>query len=87
STNLPAIGTPAGATPEILDAIDPRLLTSDTTAEAIAGSITSWLAWQAEDTGTTRYRDEVLEKYAWPRVVEIIEGYYEEVLSAFKPAA
>ncbi len=87
STNLPAIGTPAGATPEILNAIDPRLLTSDTTAEGIAGGITSWLEWRSEEAGTTRYRDEVLEKYAWPRVVEIIEGYYEEVLSAFHPAA
>jgi len=87
STNLPAIGTPAGATPEILDAIDPRLLTSDTTAEGIAGGITSWLEWRSEEAGTTRYRDEVLEKYAWPRVVEIIEGYYKEVLSAFQPTA
>ena len=87
STNLPVIGTPAGATPEILNAIDPRLLTSDTTAEGIARGIASWLEWRSEDTGTTRYRDEVLEKYAWPRVVEVIESYYEEVLSAFKPAA
>ena len=87
STNLPAIGTPAGATPEILNAIDPRLLTSDTTAEGIAGGITSWLTWRTEEAGTTRYRDEVLEKYAWPRVVEIIEGYYEEVRRAFRPAA
>jgi glycosyltransferase involved in cell wall biosynthesis len=87
STNLPAIGTPAGATPEILDAIDPRLLTRDTTAEGIADGITSWLEWRSEEAGTTRYRDEVLEKYAWPRVVEIIEGYYEEVRGAFKPAA
>lgn len=87
STNLPAIGTPAGATPEILNAIDPRLLTSDTTAEGIAGGIASWLEWRSEEQGTTRYRDEVLEKYAWPRVVEIIEDYYKEVLGAFKPAA
>ena len=87
SANLPAIGTPAGATPEILEAIDPRLLTSDTTAEGIAAGITSWLKWRGEHEGTTRYRDEVLEKYAWPRVVEIIESYYEEVLNEFRAAA
>jgi glycosyltransferase involved in cell wall biosynthesis len=87
SANLPAIGTPAGATPEILNAIDPRLLTSDTTAEGIAAGITSWLGWRSEDEGTTRYRDEVLEKYAWPRVVELIEDYYQEVLSEFDAAA
>jgi glycosyltransferase involved in cell wall biosynthesis len=85
SANLPAIGTPAGATPEILNAIDPRLLTSDTTAEGIAAGITSWLGWRSEEEGTTRYRDEVLEKYAWPKVVELIEAYYEEVVSAFHP--
>jgi glycosyltransferase involved in cell wall biosynthesis len=87
SANLPAIGTPAGATPEILNAIDPRLLTRDTTAEGIADGIISWLGWRSEDDGRTRYRDEVLAKYAWPKVVELIEGYYEEVLGAFKPAA
>jgi glycosyltransferase involved in cell wall biosynthesis len=86
SANLPAIGTPAGATPEILNSIDPRLLTSDTTAEGIAAGITSWLGWRSEDDGTTRYRDEVMEKYAWPKVVELIEAYYEEVLGAFEPA-
>jgi glycosyltransferase involved in cell wall biosynthesis len=86
SANLPAIGTPAGATPEILNAIDPRLLTTDTTADGIAAGITSWLGWRSEEEGTTRYRDEVLEKYAWPKVVELIEGYYEEVLSTFNPA-
>ena len=87
STNLPAIGTPAGATPEILSAIDPRLLTDGTTAEEIAGGIIRWLEWRSEETGTTRYRDEVLKKYAWPRVVERRESYYEEVLSAFRPPA
>ncbi|MBD3349563.1 MAG: glycosyltransferase, partial [Candidatus Eisenbacteria bacterium] len=84
SVNLPVIGTPAGATPEILEAIDPRLLTNDASAEGIADGIMRWLEWRSEDPDPSRYRREVLEKYAWPRVVEGVEDYYGEVLSRFR---
>ncbi len=87
STNLPVIGTPAGATPEILGAIDPRLLTSDTTSEAIARCVDAWLEWRSEDAATSRYRNDVLGNYAWPLIVETIESYYEDVLSTFVPLA
>ena len=39
----PVVGTPAGATPEILEPIDPRLVTRDTTPEALAEGIVAML--------------------------------------------
>jgi glycosyltransferase involved in cell wall biosynthesis len=79
STNTPVVGTPAGATPEILGLIDQRLLSEDTSAVAIADAIVGWLSWRVEDEGSTRYRDQVLELYAWDRVVDQVEGFYAEL--------
>jgi len=83
STNLPVVGTPAGATPEILRAIDPALLTRDTSAEAIADAVTSWLGLHEQEAGDDRYRREVLAKYSWDHVANLMEAYYEEQLEAF----
>jgi glycosyltransferase involved in cell wall biosynthesis len=84
STNLPVIGTPAGATPEILAPIDARLLTDDTSTEAIARGIVAWLAWRDEDAGATRYRDAVLSRYTWESVADRVEEYYRERVEAFE---
>jgi glycosyltransferase involved in cell wall biosynthesis len=83
STNVPVIGTPAGATPEILSRIDERLLTRDTSHGAIADAVCEWLSWRREEKDTTRYRDEVLERYTWGGVTDRIESYYGERLDAF----
>jgi glycosyltransferase involved in cell wall biosynthesis len=83
STNLPVIGTPAGATPEILAPIDGRLLTDDTSVESLARGIVGWLGWRDEDAGTTRYRDEVLAKYTWESVTDRVEAYYRERVEEF----
>ena len=84
SANLPVVGTPAGATPEILRAIDPALLTRDTSAEAIADAVTSWLGGQERKSGTDRYRREVLAKYSWDHVADLMETHYENRLEAFR---
>lgn len=87
STNVPVIGTPAGATPEILGRIDERLLTRDTSPEAISEAVVAWLDWRSEERGTTRYRDEVLARYGWERVADLLEGYYAERAEAFSAGA
>jgi len=84
SANLPVVGTPAGATPEILQAIDPALLTRDTSAEAIAYAVTAWLGRREEESGTDRYRQEALAKYSWDHVSDLMEAHYEDRLEAFK---
>ncbi len=83
ASGTPVLGTPAGATPEILGPIDPRLLTRDTSAAAIADGILSWLEWRGGDSGA-RYRREAEEKYAWDRVTDEVERFYDETVRAFK---
>ncbi len=84
SVNLPVVGTPAGATPEILRAIDPALLTRDTSADAIADATIAWLARRDDESGTDRYRSEALTKYSWDHVTDLMEAYYEEQLGSFR---
>jgi glycosyltransferase involved in cell wall biosynthesis len=84
STDTPVVGTPAGATPEILNAIDQRLITEDTSAGAIARGIIGWLDWRGEKPDAGRYRDEVLKKYDWDRVAERIEAYYAKQIEEFQ---
>jgi len=45
---LPVIGTPIGTTPEILGTIDPKLITKASTPQALAKSISYWLAHNTE---------------------------------------
>jgi glycosyltransferase involved in cell wall biosynthesis len=84
ASGTPVLGTPAGATPEILGPIDPRLLTRDTSPGAITDGILSWLAWRIDGPGASRYRREAEEKYAWDRVTGEVERFYEETVRAFK---
>jgi len=84
SANLPVVGTPAGATPEILGRIDPRLLTRGMSPEAIADAVHSWLDWRREEEGTTRYRNEVLSRYTWDGVTDEVEKYYGEMSEVFR---
>ena len=84
SVNLPVVGTPAGATPEILRAIDPALLTRDTSAEAISDTVEAWLGRCEQESGTDRYRQEVLLNYSWDHVTDLMEAYYREQLEAFR---
>jgi len=83
SANLPVVGTPAGATPEILEKIDPRMVTRDTSAEAIADAIASWLDWRNQVGETSRYRDNVLANYTWDSVTDRVESYYADTAEAF----
>ncbi len=82
ASNLPVIGTPAGATPEILLPIDEQLVTRDISARAIADAILSWLNRRNEPC-ESRYRDEVLAKYDWDAVARRMENWYESELVRF----
>jgi glycosyltransferase involved in cell wall biosynthesis len=84
STNLPVVGTPAGATPEILGRIDERMVTRDTSAAAIADAVHGWLTWRHEHPDTTRYREFVLANYTWDAVTQQVETYYETMSTAFR---
>lgn len=76
----PVLGTPVGATPEILNALDPRLVTSGVDPQALADSILIYLGgpWAKELT-PERLSAFVRERYTWDRHVDAIEALYAEI--------
>ncbi|MEN3279598.1 MAG: hypothetical protein V7607_738 [Solirubrobacteraceae bacterium] len=71
ATGTPVIGTPAGATPELLTPIDPALVSRDTSAAALADAVTRMLADRercARVRGAARAR--VHPAMGWPAIAE-----------------
>ena len=64
ASGTPVVGTPIGATPELLRPLDPRLVTTGTTSEEIAAGIRLGLEL-ATPTMRERCRAYALERYAW----------------------
>ena len=80
---LPVIGTPIGATPEILSGLDDRLISQGTAPEDLAQAILGYLGgdWSADLTPERLYRH-VAQRYTWERHVAETEKVYHALLSA-----
>jgi glycosyltransferase involved in cell wall biosynthesis len=76
--NLPVLGTPVGATVELLDAFDRDLLFTDTSVEAMAAHIRTWLGRRGEPF---QYRARVAEEYNWEAIMTRLEAYLETAAS------
>ncbi len=78
----PALGTPIGATPEILGALDGRLLSPSADSHGLSAGILRFLAgpWRAELT-PQKTRDFVIQNYSWERHVDAVEALYQQILS------
>ena len=76
----PVLGTPVGATPEILRRLDPRLVLPGVTPAALAEGITAFLEgdWRAELTPERLHRF-VRDNYTWDAHVQAVEQVYREV--------
>jgi glycosyltransferase involved in cell wall biosynthesis len=75
----PVVGTPVGATPEILAPLDPALVTGDATPEAIAAGILRVVA-SLSGKLRERARAHALARYRWEAVAEGLEAVLREVL-------
>lgn len=82
SCGVPVIGTPIGATPEILGGLDSRLVTKGAEAQQLADGILSFAGsdWSKELT-QQRLRDYVLKHYTWDNHVDQVEAIYQEMLA------
>jgi len=73
----PVLGTPVGATPELLAPLDPGLLFRDATPEAMADGLEQFLAGKGRDPAAAgRLRQACrrhAEKYDWARVLDALE--------------
>lgn len=75
----PVLGTPVGATPEILGPLDPALVAESASPAGIAAGIVRALR-TAGSGFAERARRHVLERYTWERVGEGLEGVIREVV-------
>ncbi|HUT32707.1 MAG TPA: glycosyltransferase family 4 protein [Planctomycetota bacterium] len=76
----PVLGTPVGATPEILQPFDPRLLTRDATAEGLAEGMARFLDEVAAEPGLEqRCRAYAEQHLSWDAFVDGLERISREV--------
>lgn len=77
----PVIGTPVGATPEILQALEPRLLAASAAPDALARAVLSFFgeAWGKELT-PDRLHAFVRDRYSWDKHVREMLALYQRLL-------
>lgn len=75
ASGLPVLGTPVGATPEILAALHPDLITTDSMPEALAHGIVRWL------------NDRPLLNSLRPEARRLVEAQYDAAIVARRMAA
>jgi glycosyltransferase involved in cell wall biosynthesis len=80
--DLPVLGTPVGATVELLSAFDPEMLFADTTPEAMAAQILTWLRRGGERAG---YRTRVVERFSWEACMDRMERLLTAVAGGEAP--
>jgi glycosyltransferase involved in cell wall biosynthesis len=71
------VGTPVGATPELLDPLDKRLIAPTADAEGLAAAIRTALPLAGPELRTA-CREYACAEFAWSRVMDA----WEEVLEA-----
>lgn len=77
SAGTPVLGTPIGATPEILHPLEPALITRDASSAALAESISAWLNRPQDlDALAGRSRQYVEERFN----IDVIAEQIEQVL-------
>jgi glycosyltransferase involved in cell wall biosynthesis len=85
----PALGTPIGATPEILTALAPQLVLGGTEPTAIARGIRSMLEWLSDEAEARSLRAQcrayVEAHYGWDPSVDALEEVMDELVSGGGP--
>ena len=84
ASGLPVMGTPVGATEEILQQIDQRLLLKNTSPEALAEGIETFLkAPEIFQEMGSRCRDLAETNYSWEQVVKLMEQEFIKVVGKY----
>jgi glycosyltransferase involved in cell wall biosynthesis len=73
----PAVGTPIGATPEILERLAPQLVLAGTEPNAIRRGVGAMLEWLSDPAAAARLREQCRSyaetRYGWDRAVDALE--------------
>jgi glycosyltransferase involved in cell wall biosynthesis len=75
ASRTPVVGTPVGATPELLEPLDPRLVARGSDPESLAQAICEALTF-SDDAFRAQCREYALARFDWDRVI----GRWEEAL-------
>ena len=73
----PVVGTPVGATPEVLSGLEPRLVCDDASAEALSAKLAEALgapAWLPSRVACRAYAG----RYDWDRIVPRVEAVFRD---------
>jgi glycosyltransferase involved in cell wall biosynthesis len=73
ASGTPVVGTPAGATPELLDPLDPRLVARGSDADSLAVAIQDALAF-VDDDFRKRCREYAVARFSWDQVTRAWEN-------------
>jgi glycosyltransferase involved in cell wall biosynthesis len=82
ASGTPVVGTPAGATPELLEPLDPRLVARGSDPDSLAVAIQDALAF-VDDDFRRRCREYAATRFSWDRVT----GAWENELVAVEAGA
>jgi glycosyltransferase involved in cell wall biosynthesis len=77
ASGTPVVGTPAGATPELLEPLDRRLVARGSDAGSLAVAIRDALAF-VDDDFRRRCRAYAVARYSWD---EVVRGWEEELVA------
>jgi glycosyltransferase involved in cell wall biosynthesis len=75
----PVLGTPVGATPEVLSALEPQLLFSDSTPSAMAEGILAWREQGVSELLRKKCREYCVENFSSEGIVQELLGVFSEV--------
>jgi glycosyltransferase involved in cell wall biosynthesis len=79
ASGTPVVGTPAGATPELLEPLDPRLVAGGSDPESLASAIGDALVFSNDDL-QARCRDYALSQFGWDGVTRMWEEELADVV-------
>ena len=77
----PVLGTPAGATPELLGRLDPQLVMKSAEPADIADAVAAFLSRDDLDDWPERCRSCAKEHYDWKDIARRYEAEFERILS------
>jgi len=81
ASGVPVIGTPVGATAEILRGLDAGLLASDARPASIASAVIKFYERSSQrDVMSLKCREYVLKKYTWDHVVKGYRAAFEDAI-------
>lgn len=69
ATGTPVVGTPVGATPELLEPLDPRLIARNSDPDSLAAAIRDAMALENDDF-RARCRDYAVTRFDWRGVMQ-----------------